>query len=186
VTPPPSSARLTFQSWTDEDTALAEALWCDPEVTHYFGGATTREQARARLDRERENSLGIQYWPMFLRDTGEFAGCAGLRTLADGSKDDRGGRPPHAICLGAAAGRGVFARSPRIWIRHDEADEDRRRAWIRARRRSCSSAWVFGYTHNTMWGTKAIEVRMYAMDVEMWRLIGGRPVTGNPSEEKQR
>ncbi len=79
--PPPSSVRLTFRSWTDEDTALAEELWCDPEVTQYFGGVMTREQARSRLDieRERENSLGIQYWPMFYRDTGEFAGCAGLR-----------------------------------------------------------------------------------------------------------
>jgi len=79
--PPPSSARLTFRSWTEEDAALAEALWCDPEVTHFFGGAMTREQVRARLEieLERENSLGMQYWPMFLRETGEFAGCAGLR-----------------------------------------------------------------------------------------------------------
>jgi hypothetical protein len=36
---PPSSARLTFRSWTDKDTLLAEALWCDPEVTRFFGGA---------------------------------------------------------------------------------------------------------------------------------------------------
>jgi [ribosomal protein S5]-alanine N-acetyltransferase len=51
---PPSSARLTFRSWTDKDTALAETLWCDPEVTRYCGGAMTREQARSRLDIERE------------------------------------------------------------------------------------------------------------------------------------
>lgn len=78
---PPPSARLIFRSWTDSDLALAEALWCDPEVTHYFGGAMTREQAHARLEteRERENLLGVQYWPMFLRETGEFVGCAGLR-----------------------------------------------------------------------------------------------------------
>ena len=81
MTPPPSSARLTFRSWAETDAALAEALWCDPEVTHFFGGAMSREQVRARLDleRERENSLGMQYWPMFLRETGEFAECAGLR-----------------------------------------------------------------------------------------------------------
>jgi ribosomal-protein-alanine N-acetyltransferase len=78
---PVSSARLTFRSWTEKDAALAEALWCDSEVTHYFGGAMTREQAHNRLDieRERENRLGVQYWPMFLRETGEFVGCAGLR-----------------------------------------------------------------------------------------------------------
>jgi hypothetical protein len=55
---PASSVRLTFRSWTDEDTALAEALRCDPEVTQYFGGAMTREQAHHRLDIERENRLG--------------------------------------------------------------------------------------------------------------------------------
>jgi len=71
---PPSSSRLIFRSWTDNDTALAEALWCDLEVTHYFGGAMTREQARDRLEieRERENRFGVQYWPMFLRETGEY------------------------------------------------------------------------------------------------------------------
>ena len=70
---PVSSARLTFRTWTEKDAALAEALWCDSEVTHYFGGAMTREQADNRLDRkERENRLGVQYWPMFLRETGEF------------------------------------------------------------------------------------------------------------------
>ena len=79
--PPPPSSRLTFRSWSDADAPLAEALWCDPEVTHFFGGAMTPEQARARMDveRERESRLGVQYWPMFSRETGEFAGCAGLR-----------------------------------------------------------------------------------------------------------
>jgi len=70
-------ARLTFRSWTDEDTALAEALWCDPEVTRFFGGAMSREQVRDRLhaECERNSRLGLQYWPMFLRETGEFAGA---------------------------------------------------------------------------------------------------------------
>jgi ribosomal-protein-alanine N-acetyltransferase len=78
---PASSARLTFRSWTPEDGALAEALWCDPEVTRFFGGAISPQQARDRLgiECERGRSLGMQYWPMFLRETGEFAGCAGLR-----------------------------------------------------------------------------------------------------------
>jgi RimJ/RimL family protein N-acetyltransferase len=60
--PPRPSARLTFRSWTNQDTALAEALWCDPEVTYYFGGAMTREQAHERLQAEceRESRLGIQ------------------------------------------------------------------------------------------------------------------------------
>jgi hypothetical protein len=41
---PPSSARLTLRSWTDRDTMLAEALWCDPEVTRFFGGAMSRNK----------------------------------------------------------------------------------------------------------------------------------------------
>jgi RimJ/RimL family protein N-acetyltransferase len=32
----------------------------------------------------------------------------------------------------------------------------------------------FGYTHNIMWGPKAIEVRMYAIDAGMGRLTGTR------------
>lgn len=78
---PSSTARLTFRVWTDEDAAVAEALWCDPEVTRFFGGAMSREQARDRLhapECERERTLGIAYWPIFLRETGEFTGCAGL------------------------------------------------------------------------------------------------------------
>jgi ribosomal-protein-alanine N-acetyltransferase len=41
----------------------------------------TQEQARDRLHAEcaPESSFGVQYWPIFLRETGEFAGCAGLR-----------------------------------------------------------------------------------------------------------
>lgn len=79
--PPPASTRLVFRSWTEQDTHLAEALWCDPHVTSFFGGAMTPKQAHARLhaEREREARLGIQYWPMFSRETGEFLGCAGLR-----------------------------------------------------------------------------------------------------------
>lgn len=49
---PSSSARLTFRSWTEKDTVLAEALWCDPEVTRFFGGAMSGEQARDRLQAE--------------------------------------------------------------------------------------------------------------------------------------
>jgi len=77
----PSSPRLSFRCWTEEDLPLAEALWCDPEVMRYLGDTMSREQAQARLhlEMERARLLGIQYWPVFERTTGEFAGCAGLR-----------------------------------------------------------------------------------------------------------
>lgn len=77
----PTSGRLSFRCWTEEDLALAQALWCDPEVTRYLGGVMSEEQVRARLclEMDRARSMGVQYWPIFERATGSFAGCAGLR-----------------------------------------------------------------------------------------------------------
>ncbi len=39
-------------SWTDKDTALAEALWCDSRGYSLFSGLMTLEQARHRLEAE--------------------------------------------------------------------------------------------------------------------------------------
>lgn len=75
--------RLGFRSWSDEDLELAVSLWGDPDVTALFDsrGRLTREQVRERLHRELDNEreYGVQYWPFFLRETGEFVGCAGLK-----------------------------------------------------------------------------------------------------------
>ena len=51
----------------------------------YMGGAMSAEEARARLELEiaRQRTVGVQYWPMFYRATGAFAGCAGLRPFHD-------------------------------------------------------------------------------------------------------
>jgi ribosomal-protein-alanine N-acetyltransferase len=168
----PSSARLTFRSWTDNDAALAEALWCDPEVTHFFGGAMSREQARARLDieRERESRLGIQYWPMFLRETGEFVGCAGLRTWQMDAQTIETGvhlmRSAWGLRLGEEALRAVLAhgfetlRLTKIVAGHGLGHDNSQKLLERV---------GFGYTHNILWGPKEIEVRMYAIDEAMWR-----------------
>ncbi len=175
--PPPPSARLTFRTWTEKDTALAEALWCDPEVTHYFGGAMTREQARARLETERgrESNLGMQYWPMFLRGTGEFAGCAGLRPWQMDPNTIEVGvhlmRSAWGQRLGEESLRAVLAygfdtmRLPVMVAGHGLGHDNSRKLLERV---------GFGYTHNDMWGPKSIEVRMYAIDAEMWRLTGRR------------
>ena len=76
-----TSARLGFRRWSPDDVGLADALWGDPAVTSLIGGPFSVEQVRARLLREIETDAksGIQYWPMFLLVTGEFAGCCGLR-----------------------------------------------------------------------------------------------------------
>jgi RimJ/RimL family protein N-acetyltransferase len=171
--PPSSSIRLTFRSWTDGDTALAEALWCDTEVTRYFGGAMTREEARARLEveRERENNLGMQYWPIFFRDTGEFAGCAGLRPWQMDSRMVEVGmnlmRSAWGRRLGEESLRAVLGygfdtmRLAVIVAGHGVGHDNSQKLLERV---------GFGYTHDIKWGPKAIAVRMYAMDAGVWRL----------------
>jgi RimJ/RimL family protein N-acetyltransferase len=168
-----SSARLTFRSWTDKDTALAEALWCDPEVTHFFGGAMTREQAHHRIgiECEREKRLGVQYWPMFLRETGEFAGCAGLREWQMDPQIIEAGvhlmRSAWGLRLGEEALRAVLAYGfdslglQKIVAGHGIGHDNSQRLLERV---------GFGYTHNILWGPKGIEVRMYAITPEMWRV----------------
>ncbi|GGH15203.1 GNAT family N-acetyltransferase [Silvibacterium dinghuense] len=171
--PPQPSARLTFRSWTDQDTTLAEALWCDPEVTYYFGGAMTREQAHNRLHTEcdREARLGMQYWPIFMRETGEFAGCAGLRPWSmDASTVEAGVnlmRSAWGLRLGEEALRAVLAygfdtlRLPRIVAGHGKEHENSRKLLERV---------GFNYTHDILWGPKEIEVCMWAIHAEAWRI----------------
>lgn len=75
------SPRLGFSVWTPSDLPLAFELWGDPEVTRLTGGPFTPQQVRARLQRELNNQEqhGIQYWPIFLGETGEHIGCCGLQ-----------------------------------------------------------------------------------------------------------
>lgn len=78
---PPPTARLEFRRWTTGDLALAESLWCDPDVMQFIGGPYSAAELAARIDRELANdaSHGVQYWPLFTLDRGEFAGCCGLK-----------------------------------------------------------------------------------------------------------
>jgi RimJ/RimL family protein N-acetyltransferase len=169
---PPSSARLTFRSWTEEDTALAEALWCDPEVTRFFGGAMTPEQARDRLHAEcvRESRHGVQYWPIFFRETGEFAGCAGLRPWSMDPDTIEAGvnlmRSAWGLRLGEEALLAVIAHGfdtlglPVIVAGHGIAHHNSRKLLERV---------GFEYTHNILWGPKEIEVCMWSITAQIWR-----------------
>ena len=78
---PPPTARLAFGRWTAGDHELASSLWCDPAVMRFLGGPYTSEEITARLEREVANdaAYGVQYWPLFTRDTNTFAGCCGLK-----------------------------------------------------------------------------------------------------------
>ena len=169
---PEPSARLTFRSWTKDDTALAEALWCDQEVTHFFGGAMTAEQAHNRLaiERDRETRLGFQYWPMFLRETGEFVGCAGLREWQMDPNIIEAGvhlmRSAWGQRLGEEALRAVLAYGfdtlslPTIVAGHGIGHDNSQKLLERV---------GFAYTHNILWGPKAIDVCMYAVTAETSR-----------------
>jgi [ribosomal protein S5]-alanine N-acetyltransferase len=173
---PSSSARLRFRSWAAGDAELAESLWCDPEVTRYFGGAMTREEAQERLraERERESSLGVQYWPMFLRETGEFAGCAGLRPSSKDPNTMEAGvnlmRSVWGLRLGEEALVAVLAHGfdvlgvPKIVAGHGAGHDNSRKLLERV---------GFEYTHDILWGPKEIEVCMWAITPERFRQRGG-------------
>lgn len=132
----------------------------------------TPEQAHQRLEveRERESRLGVQYWPMFLRETGEFAGCAGLREWQmDPGTIETGVhlmRSAWGLRLGEEALRAVLAYGfdtlhlPMIVAGHGIGHDNSQKLLERV---------GFGYTHNIVWGPKAIEVRMYAIDAPRWR-----------------
>ena len=75
--------RLGFRSWEEKDLDLALGLWGDEQVTHLIDarGKLSEQQVRNKLQKEilMEKSQGIQYWPIFLLQTGEHVGCCGLR-----------------------------------------------------------------------------------------------------------
>ncbi len=83
---PTATPRLQFRCWRRDDLPLALALWGDVRVTAWIGGPFDAEVVRARLDDhiaafERDRA---QYWPMFLRSTGDHVGCCGLRLREPG------------------------------------------------------------------------------------------------------
>lgn len=78
---PAPTARLFFRTWSAEDLPLARALWGDERVTARIGGPFSDQAVQARLEAElqRQEELGSQYWPLFLRSSGAHVGCCGLR-----------------------------------------------------------------------------------------------------------
>lgn len=152
-------------------------MWCDAEVTRFFGGAMTPEQVHQRLEieRESESRLGIQYWPMFLRETGEFAGCAGLRPWQMDPNTIEVGvhvmRSAWGLRLGEEALRAVLAYGfdalglAKIVAGHGMGHSNSQKLLERV---------GFSYTHDATWGPKAIEVRMYAMEAGVWCAMGTR------------
>ncbi len=83
-----STDRLGFSVWTEDDEAQAFSLWGDAQVTRYIcaSGVFSPEDIKARLRTEIANmaDYGVQYWPVFDLQSGELAGCCGLRPRSEG------------------------------------------------------------------------------------------------------
>jgi RimJ/RimL family protein N-acetyltransferase len=81
-----TTARLGFGHWNQADEALALSLWGDARVSVWLGGPFSHDQVAARLKSEIVTSTAykMQYWPCFLLEGGELAGCAGLRPYREG------------------------------------------------------------------------------------------------------
>ena len=82
TSPLPASIRIVFRTWRREDEALALQAWGDPRVTRFIlAEPYTETQVRERLEQETQRQVthGMQYWPIFLRVSGDFVGCCGLR-----------------------------------------------------------------------------------------------------------
>lgn len=79
-----ASSRLGFDSWINNRQYFNE-LYENNDVTCYIGGPFNADQIEARYQRELTNIQihGIQYWPLFLLDSGEFIGCCGLRPYSE-------------------------------------------------------------------------------------------------------
>lgn len=78
-----TSERLGFRRWSEGDLDLAMSLWADPRVTRLIDarGQLTPDDVQGRLAHEirTQRDFGVQYWPFFLRASGDFVGCCGLK-----------------------------------------------------------------------------------------------------------
>lgn len=73
--------RLGFRLWTEDDFDLALNLWGNNTITELIGGPFTVEKIQERLLNEIKTMkmYNVQYWPIFLLETGEHIGCCGFR-----------------------------------------------------------------------------------------------------------
>lgn len=152
---PIDSARLHFRTWRDEDLPLAIALWTDEDVMRHMGGARSVEQAEERFHEECANQQkhGFQYWPIFSLETGEHAGCAGLRPFHDSLDELEIGvhiaRPFWSGRYGEEAARAVMAHA---WARTSASALVAGHGPDNANSQALIERLGFVYTHHEPWG----------------------------------
>ena len=78
------TGRLFLRTWEADDFGFAKSLWSDPEVMTFLGGPLSDEKILEKMQAEMAcaERHGIQYWPVFEKQTNEFVGCCGLRPWA--------------------------------------------------------------------------------------------------------
>lgn len=83
--------RLRLRAHRAEDFAASHALWSDPAITRFIGGATSSEQQSwFRLLRYAGQwpISGFGYWAIEDKASGEFAGEAGFADFKRAIRDD--------------------------------------------------------------------------------------------------
>lgn len=77
------TSRIGYRPWTVDDFILAKRLWGNPQVTQHISSKNelSDEEILNKLNIEIENlkKFGVQYWPIYSKDDGEFLGVCGLR-----------------------------------------------------------------------------------------------------------
>ena len=76
-----STGRLFLRTWEENDFKLARRLWGDADVMSFLGGPLSDENILKKMRAEIacQEKHGVQYWPIFEKDTDDFVGCCGLR-----------------------------------------------------------------------------------------------------------
>ena len=109
--------RLRVRPFTPDDVEVGFALWSDPDVGRFTGGAhVTQEQSRALIASHLRNQLrhGFSLWAVEDRETGRLLGEVGLQPL-------EGTGPEIEIGWAfapAAWGQGYATEAARAWIEH--------------------------------------------------------------------
>ena len=107
--------RLLMRPFTLDDVEQGFALWSDPDVARFIGGAhATDEKSRELIERhvEHQQAHGFSYWAVEERATQRLVGEVGLQHLEHTGEDVEIG---WTLARGAW-GRGYATEAARAWL----------------------------------------------------------------------